>query len=73
MGVEDENAGGDQCEGPCLLAPVKESGCLLNLEKREHAQSTYVGGQVDKTWQCMGYEGVEKKEEWKNKESPPQF
>lgn len=51
-----------------LACPVRESDCLLNLEKTEHTQSSYVGGQVDKTWQHMGYEEVEKKEEWKNKE-----
>lgn len=60
--VEDENAGEDQrVKG--LTCPAKESESLLDLEKREQTQSSYVGGQADKTWQLMGYEEEEKREE----------
>lgn len=51
-----------------LACPAKESDSGLDMEKREQAQSSAVGGQADKTWQLMGCEEVEKKEEWKNKE-----
>lgn len=66
MGAEDENAGKDQSEGPSC--PAKESDSLLDLEKREQTQSSYVGGQTDKTWQLRGHEEVEETEEWKNEE-----
>lgn len=46
-----------------LTCPAKESESLLDLEKREQTQSSYVGGQADKTWQLMGYEEEEKREE----------
>lgn len=51
-----------------LMCPAQESDSLPDLEKRKQTQSIYVGGQPDKTWQLMGYEEVENKEEWKNKE-----
>lgn len=46
-----------------FVCPAKESDSLLDLEKREQTQSSYVGGQADKTWQLMGYEEEEKREE----------
>lgn len=36
-----------------LTCFAKESESLLDLEKREQTQSSYVGGQADKTWQLM--------------------
>lgn len=47
---------------------AQEPDSLLASEKKKQTQSSYVGGQADKTRQLMGCEEVENKEAWKTKE-----
>lgn len=65
-GAEDGRQGRTRVKG--LVSPAQESASLPDLEKRKQTQSSYVGGQVDETWQLMGCEevGTRKKQRIKN-------
>lgn len=61
VGAEDGRQVRARVKG--LVCPAQESDSLLDSEERKQTQSSYVGGQADETWQLMGCEEVENKEE----------